>query len=169
MEASRSRNIWAVADAESQRPDTYEAEEGRGTSAALGARAGYGFTLLRVIVGLVFVAHGAQKLLVMGHAGTAGMFGHVGIPFPGLTSALVIGVELLGGAALALGLLTRVAAALIGVDMLGAIGFVHLKHGLFLPMGIEYPLTLLAVAVLFALSGPGALALDGLFARRGRR
>ncbi len=164
MEASRSRAIWAPAEAEAQ--ETYVTKM---PGAGMAARTGYGLAALRVIVGLIFVAHGAQKLFGMGPAGVAGMFGHVGIPVPGLTSTLVIGVELLGGAALALGLGTRFAAAFIGIDMLGAIGFVHLKHGLFLPMGIEYPLTLLAVAVLFALSGPGALALDGLLARRGRR
>ncbi len=167
MEASRSRDMWAPAEARS--PWTYEAERGEETGTAFEPRTAWAVALLRVVVGLIFVAHGAQKLLVMGHAGTAGMFGHVGIPLPGVTSALVIGLELLAGAALALGLFTRVAAALIAIDMLGAIGFVHLKHGLFLPMGFEYPLVLLLVAVLLTLAGPGALALDGLFVRRTRR
>ena len=69
-----------------------------------------GIALLRIMVGLVLMAHGIQKLLAFGIAGTAGFLGHAGIPFPMVSAVLLIGAESLGGLALILGLFTRPAA-----------------------------------------------------------
>ena len=90
----------------------------------------------------------------------------ISAPAPAVTSALVAVVELLGGAALILGFLTRWAAALNGFDMVVAILLVHLKNGFFSPMGIEFPLTLLAACIVIAIHGPGAASVDGALAKR---
>jgi putative oxidoreductase len=126
-----------------------------------------GFTIVRVIVGIVFIAHGAQKLFGFGIAGVIGGFGQYGVPLPTISAPLVTFVELLGGIALLLGLFTRIAAILLAIDMLGAIVFVHFKGGFFLPAGYEYPLTLLAVMVALAIGGPGEYAIEDRFMRRG--
>ncbi len=90
----------------------------------------------------------------------------MGVPASGVTGPLTAFVELLGGAALIVGLLTRLAALGLVVDMAGAILFVHFKNGFFAPTGYEYPLTLLAVSIAVLIAGPGAWAIDNNFAHR---
>ena len=131
-----------------------------------GAQA-WGITLVRAIVGIVFLIHGGQKLFVFGIHNVAGMMGHLGIPLPGVAAAVVTLVEFLGGAALLLGLFTRGAALLLAIDMLVALLKVHLKGGFFLPMGFEYALTLLVVNVALFIAGSGALGVDNKVAKRG--
>lgn len=126
----------------------------------------WAITLIRLMVGVVFLAHGAQKLFSFGFRGVTGFFAKFGIPLPGITAPVVTLVEFLGGLALLLGLATRWAALLIAIDMLGAILFVHLKGGFFLPAGFEFALTLLVVNLALALGGPGSLAVDGILAGR---
>ncbi len=126
----------------------------------------WGITLARLAVGVVFLAHGAQKLFVYHFSGVAQSFGHMGIPLPGFSAVVVTLVEFFGGLALILGLGTRIAAALIAIDMLGAIAFVHFKGGFFLPRGFEYAFTMLMVNAGLVLAGAGAMALDNLFGRR---
>jgi putative oxidoreductase len=131
-----------------------------------GSNQSWGITILRVVVGMVFLAHGVQKLFGLGFHGVAGMFGAMGIPLPAVSAVVVILVELLGGAALVLGLFTRWAAGLNGFDMLVAILLVHLKNGFLKPGGFEHPLTLLAACIALAMSGPGAASVDGALAKR---
>ena len=125
-----------------------------------------GLAILRVVTGLVFAAHGAQKLFVYGVAGVTGAFQGMGIPFPAVTGPLTGVVELLAGLALVVGLLTRLAGFGLAITMLGAIGFVHLAAGFFAPTGIEFPLALLAATVALAFIGGGRFSLDALIASR---
>lgn len=125
-----------------------------------------GITVLRVVVGIVFLAHGWQKLFVFGFQGTAGAFAGMGIPLPAVSSVVVTLVEFLGGAALIIGLLTRWAAALNGFDMVVAILVVHLKNGFIKPGGFEHPLVMLAACVALVMLGPGSLSVDGALAKR---
>lgn len=125
-----------------------------------------GITVLRVVVGIVFLAHGWQKLFVFGFHGTAGAFAGMGIPLPAVSSAVVTLVEFLGGAALIIGLLTRWAAALNGFDMVVAILVVHLKNGFLKPGGFEHPLVMLAACIALVMLGPGSVSVDGALAKR---
>lgn len=128
-----------------------------------------GLTILRVAVGTIFVAHGAQKLFVYGFAGVTGAFSQMGIPMPGVVGPFVALLELFGGLALVFGLLTRLAALGLAFDMLGAVLLVHLKGGLFLPNGAEFALSLLGGAALLSFTGAGAFSIDALIARRENR
>ena len=130
------------------------------------ARFDLALAVLRVLVGVVFLAHGGQKLFVYGFGGVAGAFGQMGIPAASITGPLAALVEFFGGLALVSGLLTRLAGLGLAVVMLGAIVFVHLPAGFFGPKGMEFPLTLLAASVTFALAGAGRFSLDHAIAAR---
>lgn len=133
-------------------------------SPAASNRLDLALAVLRIVVGIVFLVHGGQKLFDFGLAGTVDAFSGMGVPLASVTGPAVAFVELLGGAALVLGLFARIAALGVGIVMLGAIILVHLPNGFFVPNGIEFPLTLLATATTLALAGPGAYSVD---ARRG--
>jgi putative oxidoreductase len=126
--------------------------------------AAVGLLVIRLVVGLTFAGHGAQKLFGWfggyGLKGTGGWLDSIGIK-PGVLFALLAGLgELAGGLLFAIGVWTPLAALLIAVTMLVAIFTVHGKNGFWVTSnGIEYNLILLAVAVGIALIGPGAYVL----------
>ncbi|MGA7683960.1 MAG: DoxX family protein [Terriglobales bacterium] len=126
-------------------------------------------TALRLVLGVVFFAHGAQKMLGWfggyGFHGTMGFFEHMGMPAP--VAFLIICTELFGGLGLIVGLLTRIAALGIGVEMIGAIFLVHLPNGFFMNWfgnqkgeGYEYHLLVIAVAAALLLRGAGKFSVD---------
>ncbi len=131
---------------------------------------------LRIALGAVFIAHGAQK--VFGVWGGPGFNKWLATPPPfafmrptwfWMGSAAIF--ELLGGALVLLGLLTRVGAAMIAIVMLVAIFGVHWSGGFFLQnRGYEYAFSLLCAALALLIAGGGKFSIDeSLMGRRGRR
>lgn len=141
------------------------------TQRVLGSRAGWAPLALRIPVGIIFMAHGAQKLFGWfggyGLEGTGQFMASLGLN-PGYLMALLAGsAEFFGGAALLIGLLVRPAAAVLAATMVVAIFSVHFANGLFLSNnGYEYALSLLAVSIALVLSGAGRASADELLARR---
>lgn len=137
------------------------------SSAPLGLpiRVDAGLALLRIATGVIFAAHGAQKLFVYGFGGVSGAFAGMGVPLPGITGPLVALLEFFGGLALVAGLLTRLAGLGLSINMLGAIALVHIGAGFFNPNGVEFPLSLFAASAALALTGAGRYSLDALVFR----
>jgi putative oxidoreductase len=126
--------------------------------------------LLRLLLGVVFFPHGAQKVLGWfggyGFNGTMSFFTGV-LHLPALFAFLAIAVEFAGGIALILGLFTRVAALGIAVNMLVAVAMVHWQYGLFMNWagnqkgeGFEFHLLAIGVAVVLIIRGGGKWAAD---------
>lgn len=124
-------------------------------------------TILRVIAGFLFAAHGWQKFNEFTIAGTQAAFTQMGVPAAQAVAPVVATLELVGGVALILGVLTRVFAVLLALDMLGALFMVHASAGVFVATGgYELVLILAAAAAAVALVGAGTFSADrALFGR----
>lgn len=126
-----------------------------------------GLLIVRLVVGLLFVGHGAQKLFGWfggyGIKGTGGWLESIGVK-PGATMAVLAGLsEFGGGLLLALGLVTPLAAVLIIITMLIAIAKVHGANGLWATAnGYELNLIIIAIALAVALTGAGSYSLDAI-------
>src|SRR5262245_10800026 len=127
-------------------------------------------TILRLVLGVVFFAHGAQKLLGwfggFGFSATMGMFTDM-MHIPAPLGFLAIAAEFFGGLGLIVGFLTRIAAFGIGVNMVVAIVTVHRSFGFFMNWTgtqkgevFEYHLLVLATVVFLMIRGAGALSID---------
>lgn len=130
----------------------------------------WGPFVLRVIAGIIFFAHGSQKLFGWfggyGLEGTGQFMESIGLS-PGYLMALLAGsAEFFGGIALIIGLLVRPASAVLAVTMVVAIFSVHIANGLFMSNnGYEFALSLLAITVSLLFSGAGKLGLDRVLSR----
>lgn len=123
---------------------------------------GLATTTARVIIGIIFFAHGWQKFFTNGIDGVISGFGKMDIPFPTLSAWVVALAELVGGAMLILGIGIPAVAAILIIDMLGAIYFDHAANGFFNQNGgYEFPLALIAGLIAVAIAKPG-IALDSV-------
>ena len=133
-------------------------------------------TVLRLVLGIIFFLHGTQKVLGWfgGSSFTATM--HVftaTMHIPAVFAFLAICAEFLGGLGLIVGLLARLAAFSIVVEMLVAISLFHYHFGLFMNWsghqkgeGIEYHLLAIAIGIVIMARGAGALSIDRLLAKK---
>lgn len=123
-----------------------------------------GLLVLRLVLGVVMVAHGYPKVF-------GGLPKHVGLVaslgLPGWLGYFSAGAEFLGGILVMAGLLTRVASLFILIDMAVAVWKVHWSHGLKGPGGYEFPLSLAAIALALIFYSAGPLSLDWVFSRGG--
>lgn len=109
--------------------------------------------VLRLILALVFIVHGYQKVFEFGLHAMADNFVKMGAPMPQFTGPFISLLELVGGALILIGLGTRIIAFLLMCDMIGAIVLVHGKNGFSGPGGYELVLILASISLALALGG----------------
>jgi putative oxidoreductase len=152
-----------------RRQDEYVLPGGKMLKRLMSTNNDVALTSLRVVLGMVFFAHGAQKMLGwfggFGFHATIGAFTHMGMPAP--MALLIMCTEFFAGLGLLVGLLTRIASLGVAGLMIGAIFMVHLPNGFFMNWmgtqkgeGIEFHLLALAIAAALLLRGAGAFSLD---------
>ncbi|MGQ0776783.1 MAG: DoxX family protein [Pseudonocardiales bacterium] len=123
----------------------------------------------RIVLGVVLIAHGAQKFFTNGIDGTAAGFAGMEIPLPTVSAFVVATIELVGGALLILGLATAVAGLLVVFIMLMAALLVHVGNGIFVTDGgWELVGVIAAVALALAAVGPGRFSVDHAIGARRR-
>ena len=133
--------------------------------AVFATRAGFGLTVVRILVGIIFVAHGSQKLFGAfggyGLEGTGQYMASLGLT-PGYLMALLSGsAEFFGGLGLVVGLLARPAAVVLAATLVVAILSVHISHGLFMANnGYEFALALLGGVIAVLIEGAGKFSVD---------
>jgi putative oxidoreductase len=121
--------------------------------------------LVRLIVGIIMAAHGWQKLTVFGPANFGQGLAQSGVPLPIFMGYVVTFTEFIGGILLIVGLLSRLAALLLTINLTVAILLVNVHVGFFSSTsgtGVELPLALIAGFLAILLAGPGRLSLDYL-------
>lgn len=120
----------------------------------------------RIALGVILIAHGWQKFSEWTIAGTQESFAGMGIPLPQVSAVFVAGAELVGGAALIIGLLTPIAALVNLIAQVGAIVLVHASAGVFVDDGgFELVLAIAAGLFVLLLAGGGRFSVDRLFSR----
>jgi len=127
----------------------------------------YSMLSLRIALGVVFLAHGSQKLFGLwgggGIAGTIRFMDMMGFSFAAFFGIALAGAEFFGGLLALLGLFTRWAALFIAIVMSVAVFAVHIKHGLFVTdNGFEFAGSLLCMAIALIINGGGKISLDNL-------
>ena len=126
--------------------------------------------ITRIGLGIVFVAHGWQKFHTNGLDGTAKGFQQMGVPAPTLSAYYATAIELLGGIALIVGVLTPLVGVLLALDMLGAFAFVHVSNGVFVAEGgWELVAVLGLLSLTLATVGAGRYSLDNAVTKSPRR
>jgi len=132
------------------------------TLTSLSKLAGAAPVIVRVVVGAIMLAHGWSKLSGPGPVGVGGFLAELGVPAPTLFGYVLSFGEALGGLALIVGFLTRLAAVLLTVDLVLAILLVKVDVGLIGEQGAgaELDLALIAGFIAVALLGPGRPSLD---------
>lgn len=125
--------------------------------------------LVRLILGVVLIAHGWQKFNTFTIDGTAANFDAMGVPVPEAAALFAACVELGGGALLIIGLLTPIAGALVVANMAGAYWFAHRENGVFAGEGgWELVAVIAAAAVALIAVGPGRLSVDHALGSRAK-
>jgi putative oxidoreductase len=125
--------------------------------------------LARLVLGVVLVAHGWQKVMTNGIGATAEGFAEMGIPLAPVAAVFAAVVELVGGVLLVAGAATALVGVLVVVDMLGAALFVHIGNGVFTgDGGWELVGVIGALALVLAAVGAGRFSVDHALTARGR-
>jgi putative oxidoreductase len=123
--------------------------------------------IARIGLGVVFIAHGWQKLDELGVDAVGAGFAKMGVPAPELSAYFSTFVELIGGALLLVGAFTAVAGVLLALNMLGAFLIVHIDKGVFVTEGgYELVVALGVGSLLLAVFGAGKFSVDGLLGRK---
>ena len=131
----------------------------------------WGLLIARIVLGVVFIAHGYQKLFTIGVDGVFGFLASLGIPLPNFFAWVLSLTEFFGGIVVLLGIFTRYAALGLAIVMVTATLTAKATVGLIAPPmstipGYELDLSLLALSLTLLLAGPGTLSLEkGLFQR----
>lgn len=121
--------------------------------------------LLRLVLGVVFIAHGWDKMFITGPVETAGQFSAMGVPNAQFSAYAAGIVELLGGGLLILGFLSTIVAGILILQMGAAIFFAHWGNGFFVgDGGPELVMVLIAALVIIVVFGAGRVSLDRVFA-----
>lgn len=143
------------------------------TSSLRGNSTNLGLLLIRVMLGVIFVFHGSQKLFGVfggpGLEGFAGFLTQLHVPVPMVSAVLAAVAEFGGGLALLLGAGTRLAVIPVVITMLVAAFKVHGSAFSVQAGGLEYPLALAVITAAIGLTGAGELSVDHWLAKAGRR
>lgn len=126
--------------------------------------------LSRVLLGVILIPHGWQRFNEWTLAGTSEAFAGMGVPAPGLTSAIAATVELVGGALILVGAATPWVAIVVALQMLGAYFFAHMGNGIFIDNGgFELVGAIAAASLALAAAGAGLYSVDALLNNRNAR